>query len=239
MWITVLILAGSVIFEPIRLSLVVLLLSRKRPLLQLLVFLCGGLTMGSGAGLVVLFVLRSAPVVGDVNLAQVQIASGLIALLLAAVLAANSLRHTHVRRTSANPTARRDGGVSLLEETPPTGLAKLTGRARVFLQGDSLRVAWVSGLGAALPSANSMAAMATILASHTGPVTQVQAVVAYNLVAFAVAEIPLASYLLAHRRTRAFMIALQTWLRSRTQRDVAALIAAGGTLMLALGLTSL
>ncbi|OBJ06904.1 GAP family protein [Mycobacterium sp. 1465703.0] len=239
MWITVLVLAGSVIFEPVRLSLVVLLLSRKRPLLQLLVFLCGGLTMGSAVGLVVLFVLRSAPVVGQVNLAQVQIASGLVALLIAALLATNSLRHKHVRHRSANGGVRRGGGVLLLEETPPTGLAKLTGRARVFLQGDSLRVAWVSGMGTALPSANYMAAMAVILATHAGPVTAVQAVVAYNLVAFTVAEIPLASYLLARGRTRAFMVALQTWLRSRTQRDVAALIAASGTLMLALGLTSL
>ena len=35
MWPTVLILAGSVIFEPIRLGLVVLLLNRRRPLVQL------------------------------------------------------------------------------------------------------------------------------------------------------------------------------------------------------------
>lgn len=239
MWITVLILAGSVIFEPIRLGLVVLLLSRKRPLRQLLVFCCGGLTMGSGVGLVVLFVLRAAPVFGHVSVAQVQLASGFVALLIAAAIAANTLRHKPVRRAPANAEAGRDGGVALLERTQPGALAKLTGRARVFLQGDSLRVAWVSGLGAALPSANYMASMATILASHAGAVTQAQAVVAYNLVAFTVAEIPLVSYLLAPRRTRASMVALQTWLRSRTRGDIAALIATGGAAMLALGLTSL
>lgn len=238
MWITVLILAGSVIFEPIRLGLVVLLLSRKRPLRQLLVFCCGGLTMGSGVGLVVLFVLRAAPVFGHVSVAQVQLASGFVALLIAAAIAANTVRHKPVRRSPANAEAA-GGGVALLERTQPGALAKLTGRARAFLQGDSLRVAWVSGLGAALPSANYMASMAAILASHAGAVTQAQAVVAYNLVAFTVAEIPLVSCLLAPRRTRASMVALQTWLRSRTRGDIAALIATGGAAMLALGLTSL
>jgi hypothetical protein len=59
-WATVLVLAISVIFEPIRIGLVVLMLNRRRPLLQLLAFLCGGLTMGVGAGLVVLFILGTA-----------------------------------------------------------------------------------------------------------------------------------------------------------------------------------
>ncbi|OBH41280.1 GAP family protein [Mycobacterium mantenii] len=236
MWLTVLILAGSVILEPVRLSLAVLLLGRRRPLLQLLVFLCGGLTIGSGVGLVVLFVLRSAPMVERVSVAQVQVAAGLAAVLVAATLATDSLRRKPVRRAGAT-TGFNGGGTVLLDRTPPHGLAKLAGRARVFLRGDSLRVAWVSGIGAALPSANYMAALAAILASHAGAVSQVQAVVAYNLVAFTVVEIPLVGYLLAPRRTRALMVALQTWLRSRTQRDIAALIAAGGVAMLALGLT--
>ena len=61
MWTTVLVLASSVIFEPIRLGLVVLLLNRRRPLLQLFVFLCGSFTMGFGVGLIVLFSLRATP----------------------------------------------------------------------------------------------------------------------------------------------------------------------------------
>ncbi|OBH11183.1 MULTISPECIES: GAP family protein [unclassified Mycobacterium] len=235
MWITVLVLAGSVIFEPIRLGLVILLLSRRRPLLQLLVFLCGGFALGVGAGLVVLFVLRAAPVVGHLSVAEVQIASGVVALLIALVLFTSwSLRRV---ARPVDAAAGGGGGVVLLDRAAPNARQRLADRARVFLRGDSLTVAAVSGMGASLPSANYMGSMAAILASHAAPVAQVQALLAFNLVAFTVAEIPLIGYLAAPQKTRAAMAALQTWLRSRGHRDVAVLVAAGGCFMLVLGLT--
>lgn len=237
MWITVLVLAGAVMFEPIRLGLVVLLLSRRRPLVQLLVFLGGGFAMGVGAGLVVLFILRTAPVVGHVNVAEVQIASGLVALLIAAVLATKASLRKLVRPAPADATVGGGGGVGLLEGATPSGRRPLAERARSFVRGDSLGVAAVSGMGASLPSANYMGSMAAILASHAPPVTQVQALLAFNMVAFTVAEIPLIGYLAAPQKTRAFMAALQNWLRSRGHRDIAALVAAGGCLMLVLGVT--
>ncbi|OBH30110.1 hypothetical protein A5692_19750 [Mycobacterium sp. E342] len=235
MWITVLVLAGSVIFEPIRLGLVILLLSRRRPLLQLLVFLCGGFALGVGAGLVVLFVLRAAPVVGHLSVAEVQIASGVVALLIALVLFTSWSLRSLAR--PADAVAGGGGGVVLLDRAAPSSRQRLADRARVFLRGDSLSVAAVSGMGASLPSANYMGSMAAILASHAAPVAQVQALLAFNLVAFTVAEIPLIGYLAAPQKTRAFMAALQTWLRSRGHRDVAVLVAAGGCFMLVLGLT--
>ncbi len=79
---------------------------------------------------------------------------------------------------------------------------------RCFLQGDSLYVAGVSGLGAALPSANYMGAMAAILASGATPATQALAVVTFNVVAFTVkTEMPRQ---LPGSVDRAFMAALQS-----------------------------
>ena len=239
MWATVLILAGSVIFEPVRLGLVILLLNRRRPLAQLIVFLCGGFTMGVGVGLVVLFALRTAPVIGYLTMAEVQVGSGLIALLVAAALSASVTLQKAFPRTPAMAAVDGHGGVDLLERPPDSGLQRLTERARCFLQGDSLYVAGISGLGAALPSANYMGSMAAVLASHAAPLAQVQALLTFNLVAFTMAELPLISYLAAPQRTRAFMAALQTWVRSRGRRDVAALVGAGGSFMLMLGLTNL
>ncbi|OBF91669.1 hypothetical protein A5773_22315 [Mycobacterium sp. 852014-52450_SCH5900713] len=241
MWITVLVLAGSVIFEPIRVGLVVLLLSRRRPLMQMLAFLCGGFAMGVGAGLVVLFVLRAAPVVGHFSVADVQIASGLAALLVAVVLATNVVRRrvVHVRPAPADAVIGRSGDVALDEGSAPSGRRRLAESARIFLRGDSLAVAAVSGVGASLPSANYMGSMAAILAAHAAPAAQVQALVAFNVVAFAVAEIPLVGYLASPQRTRAVMAGLQNWLRSRGHRDIALLAAAGGCFMLVLGLINL
>jgi hypothetical protein len=155
------------------------------------------------------------------------------------MLAANVSARKLIRRAPADAVVGDDGGVVLLEPTPPSGLQKLYMRARHFLQGDSLYVAGVSGLGAALPSANCMGAMAAILASAAAPVAQAQALLTFNLVAFTMAEIPLISYLAAPHKTRAFMAALQAWLRSRSHRGAAVLVAAGGCFMLVLGSSSL
>ncbi|HYB36708.1 MAG TPA: GAP family protein [Mycobacterium sp.] len=239
MWSTVLVMAIAVIFEPIRIALVVLMLNRRRPMLQLLAFLCGGLTMGIGVGLVVLFILRATPLATKFTVAQVQIAGGLLALLIAVVLATNVSVRTIIRRTPAGTALGGDAGVVLLEPTPTNGLEKLSTRARHFLQGSSLCVAGVSGLGTALPSANYMCAMAAILASGAAPAAQAQALLTFNVVAFTVVEIPLISYLAAPHKTRAFLAGLQAWLRSRRRRDVAVLVAAGGCVMLALGMSGL
>ena len=237
MWTTVLALALSVIFEPIRVGLVVLMLSRRRPMLHLLVFVCGGLTMGVGVGLVLLFVLGATPLTGHLSVATVQITTGLIALLIA-VLLATGVSAKVIRRAPAETAVGGDGGVALLELTPSSRIQQLAARARGVLRGDSLYVAAVSGLGAALPSANYMGAMAAILASGVTPVTQAQALLTFNIVAFAVAEVPLVTYLAAPQMTRAAMASLWDWLRSRTHR-VAILVAAGGCLMLILGLSRL
>jgi hypothetical protein len=242
MWPTVLVMGIAVIFEPIRLGLAVLMLNRPRPLLQLLAFLCGGLTMGIGVGLVVLFVLRSTPVAhGMLTLAQVQIAAGLLALFVAIVVATNVSARKIVRRRPAPAVVSSGGGVVVVADpTPPAGPQNLSARIRhLLLEGDSVWVAAVSGLGTALPSANFMAALAAILASGERPIAQVQALVLFNLMAFTLAEIPLVSYLIAPERTRAAMTSLHAWLQSRRRREVAALVAASGCFMLVLGVTGL
>jgi hypothetical protein len=237
MWTTVLVMALAVIFEPIRLGLAVLMLNRPRPMLQLFTFLCGGFTMGIGVGLVILFILRATPLAGNFTVPQAQIVAGLLALLVAVVLATNVLAHKVIRRVPANAAVGGDGGVDLLE--PPSGLKKLSTRAQEFLQGDSLYVAGVSGLAVALPSANYLGAMAAILASGAGPAAQAQALLLFNVVAFTLVEIPLVSYLAAPQKTREFMAALQEWVRTRSHREFAVLLAAGGCFLLVLGLSSL
>lgn len=152
MWSTVLVLALSVICEPVRIGLVVLMLNRRRPLLHLLTFLCGGYTMAGGVAMVTLVVLGATPLAGHFSVAEVQIGTGLIALLIAFALTTNVIGK-HVRRAT-HARVGDNGGRVLRESVPPSGTHKLAVRARCFLQGDSLYVAGVSGLGAALPSAN-------------------------------------------------------------------------------------
>ena len=87
MWITLLVMALAVSFEPFRLGMTVLMLNRPRPQLQLLAFLCGGFVMGTTVGLVVLFTFRHVSTgSAQFTLPRVQIGIGVAALLVAALL---------------------------------------------------------------------------------------------------------------------------------------------------------
>ena len=84
-----------------------------------------------------------------------------------------------------------------------------------------------------MPSVDYLAALAVILASGAAAPTQVAALVMFNVVAFALVEIPLLAYLLAPKATAKSVTALHDWIRSRRRRDVAILLAAVGCAFLA------
>ncbi len=227
MWITVLVMAIAVSVEPFRIGMTVLMLNRPRPILQLLAFLCGGFAMGTTVGLVVLFVLRPR-LLGSAHftLPKVQIAIGTLALLVAAVLATKVLARRFDRRHPAGAHDDGDGGPG-----------KLSTRVRHLLNGRSRWVAGVAGLGIALPSVDYLAALAVILASGAAPTTQVGGLLMFNVVAFALVEIPLLAYLAAPDKTRSSVAAVQDWIRSGRRR--AALLAAVGCVLLAVGIAGL
>ena len=160
MWITLLVMAVAVSFEPFRIGMTVLMLNRPRPLLQLLAFLSGGFAMGVTVGLVVLFVVRSAVSPTQFTLPRVQVVIGVLALLIAAVLAVWPAR------------PRPDGD-------------RLSAWARRLADGRSLWVRAVAGLGIALPSVDYLAVLAVIAASGAEPATQIGALLTFNAVAVA------------------------------------------------------
>jgi hypothetical protein len=211
MWITVLVMAIAVSMEPFRIGMTALMLNRPRPTLQLLAFLAGGFLMGTTVGLVVIFAFRPG-LLGSAHftLPRVQIAIGVLAVLMAALLTAGVM-----------PAPR------------------LPAQARGLAYGPSLLVASVAGLGIALPSIDYLAVLAVIVASGAAPSTQVGALLVFNVVAFALVELPLVAYLMAPDRTRASMAALNDWIRSRRRRGVAAVLAGIGCLLLVAGIAGL
>ncbi len=211
MLVTVLVMALAVSVEPFRIGMTVLMLNRPKPALQLFAFLCGGFAMGLTVGLVVLFVFRRTLAgSGHFTMPNVQILIGLLALSVAAIVAVFG-------RWELRPT-------------------RLTRPARQLLTGPSLAVAGVAGLGIALPSVDYLAALAVILASRASAPTQVAMLVMFNVVAFTFVEIPLLAYLVAPKKTVAWVAALHDWIRSRRRVDVAILLAAVGAVLLTVGL---
>jgi hypothetical protein len=211
MWITVLVMAIAVSMEPFRIGMTVLMLNRPRPVLHLIAFLSGGFAMAATVGLVVIFAFRPG-LLGSAHftLPKVQIVIGALAVLMAAVVAAGVM-----------PAPR------------------LPAQARGLASGPSLWVAGAAGLGIALPSIDYLAVLAVIVASGAAPLTQVGALLLFNVVAFALVELPLVAYLMAPDRTRASMAALNDWIRSRRRRGVAAVLAAVGCVLLVAGIAGL
>jgi hypothetical protein len=213
---TVVIMALAVSIEPFRIGMTVLMLNRPRPALQLFAFLCGGFVMGTTVGLVVLFVFRRI-LLGTslVTVPRIQLLIGLLILAIAAVVAVDLFG--------------RLGPRPALVARPATEL----------LKGDSLSVAGIAGLSIALPSVDYLAALAVILASGAAAMTQVVVLVAFNVVAFALVEIPLLAYLVAPGPTARAVTALHEWIRSRRRRDVAIALAAIGCAFIVAGVSGL
>lgn len=225
---TIGVMALAVSLEPFRIGMTVLMLNRPKPLLQLLAFVAGGFAMGLTVGATVLFLLRRVLLRSTYfTLPRVQILIGALALAAAAGLAA---------KIAAD---RRRGSRGVPPDRDRAGPAWLTTRLRRLLDGRSLWVAAAAGLGIALPSVDYLAALALILASGAPVMTQLGALLMFNVIAFSLVEIPLVAYLLAPTATRAAMTALQDWIRSRRRIEVAALLVAVGLVLLAAGLAYL
>jgi hypothetical protein len=205
-------MALAVSVEPFRIGMTMLMLNRPRPARQLFAFLCGGFAMGTTVGLIVLFAFRRILIgTSVVTVPRVQLLIGLLILFIAAVIAVDFFG-----RLGPRPK-------------------ELAAPATKLLKGDSLSVAGIAGLSIALPSVDYLGALAVILASGAAAPTQVAVLVMFNVVAFALVEIPLLAYLLAPKPTAKAVAALHEWIRSRRRRDVAIALAVIGCAFIAVG----
>lgn len=228
-------LAIAVNFEPIRLGLITLALGRPRPALQLMAFLSGSFLMSITAGLIVLFVVRpgmlGAP---QFSTAKVQIAFGVLAVLVAAVLAS---------RVSLGQFARRPEDAVPTGGAPPPGqprtVAFVTSKVKGLVGGSSPWFSGAMGLTIALPSIDYLALLVLIATSGATPSLQVGLLVTFVAVANAVVAIPIASFLVAPAATRARLEAMRAWVHTRTRRDVALILTVAGTALVALGVAGL
>ncbi|KUH82261.1 MULTISPECIES: GAP family protein [unclassified Mycobacterium] len=224
MWITLLMMAVAVSLEPFRIGMTVLMINRPQPVLQLLTFLTGGFVMGLSVGVIGLFVLRPALGSAHFTLPRVQIVVGALLLVNAVLVASGVLGG-----------GRDDGAPGRANRI----VGPLATRTRQLASGRSLWTAGVAGLGIALPSVDYLAALALIVASGAAAATQFGALMLFNVVAFALVEIPLLCYLVAPDRTRATLSALYEWLRSQGRRGVCVLLAGVGSVLLGAGLAGL
>ncbi|MGY4708722.1 GAP family protein [Mycolicibacterium sp. CBM1] len=241
MWTTVLLLGFAVSIEPARIGLIALLLTRPRPVRHLVVFLCTGLAMSLSVGFAVLFVFHHSFLSkGNFNPAHIQIGMGLVAVLLAAVLASNIPLRQFGKKTPAPVLSPVVGeGTVAVDDRPPTAMKRLSTRVRGFVQGES---SWFSGsIGAALamPSIDYMALLALIIASKASALAQASALITFLLLASSAAVIPLLSFLVAPAKTRVWVQRFNEWIRTRTRRHAGMFVGVVGLVLVGVGLHGL
>jgi hypothetical protein len=230
----VLVLALVAAIDPVRIGIVALLISRPQPMLNLLVFWLAGIAAGTAAALLLLIVLHDrilsimrvvgSTVSGSV-VAPIQVAIGVIALLIGARLLARESAPASV--TGGEPT------IGLLENGTRAGPHRLSIRRK--LEGESLVLACVAGVGWATPPVEYLAAIIAILASRAGAAAQVSAALMFTFVAFTVAEVPLISYLVMPAKTVIVVLQLHDWMSTRRQALRAAVVIAVGVLLMVAG----
>jgi hypothetical protein len=249
--------------NPIRVGLTLLVISRPRPVQNLLAYGAGGLVVSIPCLLVPLFVLHVTPrfrsVVHDLatpgtaassTARHMQLGLGMIALSIAAVTVVRALAR---RRSRAYlPTSGGKMSTPVPQSNVPTPVVRLLrgghdapaearsvagrllGRIRDAWENGSSWVAWVIGFLFGGPGADEMLyVVAIIVASGAAIGTQVSAAVAYVVGALVVVEITLASYLASPAKTQALVQRLHDWARVQRRKIVVAMCTVGGVLLVA------
>jgi hypothetical protein len=242
MWATLLVLAICLSADPGRLCIVALLVSRPRPLAQLLAYWLGGMTYGVVGGLVALRLLGDVPtvvqnvrsIVASFTGGYVRIAVGVLVLLFAALFSTGFL-------------TRRHAGVPMGDAAPPAvaqkagtlgALARLSSRAQRVWEVGHPGVAFVVALGSAMPPAEYLVALVVIASSGAALSAQLGALVMFTVVVLALIEIPLVCYPATPTKTQAVLLHLQNWIRTYFRRFLAVIAAIGGVLLVTNGMAS-
>jgi hypothetical protein len=228
-WGAVLVMALAAMVDPLRIGVTVLVISRPRPVLQLLAFWLGGLAMGLLVGLAALFLLRdpALALMADMPAAAegstvglVQAGIGVLALFVAGLIAMGFPRRSQ-------PAQPRN-----------SALSRLTARAGDAIRGGSLWVGFLAGVALATPL-QYVAALAAILVSGADAATQIGALIVYHLVVLAFAEIPLVGSLVAPAGTYAVILRVHDWVIVHRRRLAAVIVATIGAFLFVNGVSGI
>jgi hypothetical protein len=240
-WGTVLVVAFIAACDPVRLSIALLLISRPRPMLNLLGYWLGGMVAGVSAAVGLLLVLRTvAPMLTEHATAaaqspivrHIQIIGGVTALSIAALIAVGA-----AARQSARVDALGAGASTVLHEPSGVGvLSRISARSRTAFGDKFFWVAFAAGVVSAIPPVEYLVVIAVILGSGAAASAQVSAAMIFTVVSLAVIEIPLVSCLATPAKTHAMMLRLHAWTQARRRIILAIGVAVVGIFMVATGM---
>lgn len=262
MWSALLVVTLLMAIIPVRLALILLLISRPRPVQNLLAFWAGCVLEGIPILVVPLIVLHGTPMFEDFadGLAtssafrHVQIGIGVFSLSIAALIALHSLTRRRERvkvpvsagavtTTATNP--ERTAGISRFLNPSPdatepvSGAKRLLRRAQISWENGSLWVAFVIGLMSGPAIDEAAYVLAIIVASGASMVVQIITAIAVVFGILAVVEIALISYAVAPAKTQAVLERVHDWALKHRAKILIAMCTIAGTSMLIHGMTGI
>jgi hypothetical protein len=252
MWNSVLVLALVTAADPLRLIATFVVMSRRRPVQNLLAYLAGCLIINGFILLIPLIVLHFTPpfksfvqdlagstVAGGSTVQPVPIGMGVLTLLIAAVMA---VRLRVRQRADASTTGYDASNVLVCDEplaSPPepttkeSAVRRLLGRVSDAWEKGSL---WVSVLmGMAYSPVQVTIALTIIATSGAALGTQLSAAIVFVVAILAIVEIILITCLVAPARTEAVLRSLHDVVQARRLEVVAAVSAIGGLALIVTG----
>lgn len=259
-WGSLLGLAFLVAVNPVLLAVILLMISRPRPLQNLLAYWIGGLTVNLACLLIPLMVLDLTPTFSSFaqNMAgsaatpspiarYIQLGIGVLALSIAALMTVRTRtrQRAHLRVSDGKTSVlvmESDSAISspfgISADAAREGgspIRRLLGRLQIAWENGSLWVAVVVGLLGLPPPLLVLFVDTTIVASGAPLGVQIGAVIAFVLAMFAVVEIALVSQLAAPAKTQAVLRPLHDWALAHRRHVLIAVFAVVGFFQLVKG----
>jgi hypothetical protein len=259
MWSSVLVMGLLTGLDPMRIGITLLVISRPRPVQNLLAYGIGNLIACIFTVVLPLSVVHVTPTFKSFadsfatssTVRHIQIGMGVLALSVAALMTVHSLTRARQRAHLATPADNTATPV-LDSNTPPpiswllgpaqdpateggSATRQLLGRAHNAWESGSWWVSLVIGLALGPPLDGVLFLLAIIVASGTMFGTQVGAAVVFVVGLLSVVEITLASYLVTPAKTQAVLQLLHDWARAHRRKILLAVCTVGGVALVASG----
>ena len=237
-------MAVVVAVDPAQVGAVAYILSRPTAMRLLVAYFIGGFGVSLIAGSVLLFILGAAGFGKSSSIPpEIEIAVGALALVVAALVGSGVAGRLRDRTRSRRGGDQRADTSAVGDDRPSLemlpGFGKLPHRLQDALHNESPWIAWIYGVAFGMPSAYYLAAIAAILKSGVGTSAQISALLVFNLVAFATAEIPLVSFAIVPEATRARLDQVYSWASTHQRLVVTILASIVGVYLVLRGISTL
>jgi hypothetical protein len=204
------------------LTAAVVLLGRPQPARQLGAYLIGGMGFSVVFGLLIVLGLHGSNLrLGRSTQGAIEVVAGALLIVIAVAEWSGRKMQWHPRRTRKRDANHR-------------GWQSLHDRA---LGHDSLWIAWAVGAVYSAPGAYYLAGLALLAKQNASATTNVLVILGFNLIQFALIELPLLGLVLMPDRTRSLTEKFNDWMTAHRRIAIVVLAGAIGTYLLISGIS--